>query len=70
MRLNELSITLQNRATDLSLAGSSSDMAIIMSGVATTLEDFLVGAEDGLAHRRSYDGIYCETIRRSEASRA
>jgi len=35
--------------TDLSLTGSSSDMATIMSGVATTVEDFLVGAEDGLA---------------------
>jgi hypothetical protein len=54
--------------TDLSLTGSSSDMATIMSGVATTLE--VVGAEDGLAHRQSYDGIYCETIRRSEASGA
>ncbi|CAN7300801.1 hypothetical protein [Mesorhizobium caraganae] len=56
--------------TDLSLTGASSDMATIMSGVATTVEDFFVGAEDGLAHRQSYDGIYCETIRRSEASGA
>lgn len=41
-RLKELSITLQNRATDLSLTGSSSDMAIIMSWVAIRLESLLV----------------------------
>ena len=45
-RLKELSVTLQNRATDLSLTGASGDIAILMSGVAVTLEALLVVAEE------------------------
>lgn len=50
-RLKELSITLQNRATDLSLTGAGSDMAILMSGVAVTLEALLVVADETKAPR-------------------
>jgi hypothetical protein len=50
-RLKELSITLQNRATDLSLTGASGDIAILMSGVAITLEALLVVAEEAKAPR-------------------
>ncbi|MER8434085.1 hypothetical protein [Mesorhizobium caraganae] len=45
-RLKDLSVTLQNRATELSLTGASGDIAILMSGVAITLEALLVVAEE------------------------
>lgn len=50
-RLKELSVTLQNRATELSLTGASGDIAILMSGVAITLEALLVVAEEARTPR-------------------
>jgi len=50
-RLKDLSFTLQNRATELSLTGASGDIAILMSGVAITLEALLVVAEEARTPR-------------------
>jgi hypothetical protein len=50
-RLKDLSFTLQNRATELSLTGASGDVAILMSGVAITLEALLVVAEEARTPR-------------------
>jgi hypothetical protein len=50
-RLKDLSVTLQNRATELSLTGASGDIAILMSGVAITLEALLVVAEEARTPR-------------------
>ena len=50
-RLKDLSVTLQNRATELSLTGASGDIAMLMSGVAITLEALLVVAEEARTPR-------------------
>lgn len=45
LRLKELSVTLQNRAGELTLARED-DIAALMSGVAVTLEALLVLAQE------------------------
>ena len=45
LRLKELSVTLQNRAGELTLARED-DIAVLMSGVAVTLEALLVLAQE------------------------
>lgn len=55
-RLKELSVTLQNRATELSLTGASGDIAMLMSGVAITLEALLVVAEEARTPRSGPSG--------------
>ncbi|RWC26351.1 MAG: hypothetical protein EOS27_25285 [Mesorhizobium sp.] len=51
LKLKELSLSMQTRASELALPGGNADISVLMSGIAVTLEALLVIAKESRTPR-------------------